>query len=130
MTTISEPMTTTSELTTMTTEATATIRQQASDLAGSLSVKNRFYRSVKQNREDDVQVRCVVTSYMEENGEENVVRGCSYEPANTTVRCHETIGRDDVDLVRCSVCDGDLCNSAAAAAITFVPFILGLLINL
>ncbi|XP_063537557.1 mucin-2-like [Cydia strobilella] len=133
-----EPMTTTSEAT-ITTKAITTPRQQASDHAGSLSVKNRFYRSIKQNREDDEQVRCVVTSYKEagitfylftENGEENVVRGCSYEPANTTARCHETIGRDDVDLVRCSVCDGDLCNSAAAAAVTFVPLILGLLMNL
>ncbi|CAH2092812.1 unnamed protein product [Euphydryas editha] len=68
--------------------------------------------------------RCVVTSY-QENGKSKTKRGCSFEPDDNQNRCKTLIGGSYTGtLSRCYVCEGNLCNSGARSAITFIPLFI------
>ncbi|KAL0821667.1 hypothetical protein ABMA28_005107 [Loxostege sticticalis] len=88
-------------------------------------------RALKDADDDDdveAEARCLVVTFIEANGEANVIRGCSYESDDIEARCREALGDSyNGTMQSCKVCNGELCNSSTTSTYTFSLMILSVL---
>ncbi|XP_028161741.1 uncharacterized protein LOC114353817 [Ostrinia furnacalis] len=91
-------------------------------------------RALKESDDDDdveAEARCLVVTFLEENGETNVIRGCTYESDDIEAKCREAMGDSyDGDMRSCRVCDGDLCNSSNIHTIAVTLLLSSILLTL
>ncbi|XP_028161762.1 uncharacterized protein LOC114353837 [Ostrinia furnacalis] len=91
-------------------------------------------RALKESDDDDdveAEARCLVVTFLEENGETNVIRGCAYESDDIEAKCREAMGDSyDGDMRSCRMCNGDLCNSSNIQTIAVTLFLSSIFLTL